>query len=382
MNAAPVAERPTATVAAACGDLAAVVRRGPQRHEETTETTYSAHVEDTLRSALGVHERLAVRAVLTRRRHGLVLAQRGQVASAEVVVEQANRLLDSYPLPESAAMLVAADLTAVTAYVAHRRGRAAEARALVHQVLMLDRRLVDLHDLGFVELHRVQQLHNLTRIADRLGDRTTATRLLAGALGYVVGRPEAWPLADEPARPEAFARLPLAWRAAMAAQLVSELAIWQPRLAANELAANGLAACCRQAVEQAGEDLRRLGPQGSAAAAWLVARIRAEGDGDPTDFAHDRAFDLGEQRYQAALATQLEDLVAVPHLWWATALSATNRLRHGGAASVALAALIVAEAGRKATGLRTLLAAYGVPIHGCADSAPDPSRSEQAWCRP
>ena len=119
---------------------------------------------------------------------GLAAARKGQLDEALGHYEQARESLDSLGgAGRQAWLLGTSTYQPGAAYVDFRRGAAERARDRLD--LAMDAAL-ELEQLGLpvMQMHRIQQGHNLARMDLRLGRRETATKLAGMLLAYLEGR--------------------------------------------------------------------------------------------------------------------------------------------------------------------------------------------------
>ncbi len=174
----------------------------------------------------------------------LLAAQAGQSEQARQLVRKALDLLAAAALSAEAHRLARTLICAQHAYVCYRTGDDAQAQALLEVAFRDDLVLEGLHGYGFLQIHRIQLLHNLMRIHRARGRWRQALQLGYALLSHLehparqirAGLTETWGQHWSPA----FRDTPPALVTAMHTQIAAEMVSLSRQLPHTEAVAAAL----------------------------------------------------------------------------------------------------------------------------------------------
>lgn len=121
---------------------------------------------------------------------GLELARARELAAGFEQFRKIEAILSSAVVSYQCQLLIAAFYSSGLAYLRLKESRAEEADALSLQALAINNYLIQEHGYDILEMHRVQQLVNLSRIQMAIGQKEEAYRLLFALIRCFENRPE------------------------------------------------------------------------------------------------------------------------------------------------------------------------------------------------
>jgi hypothetical protein len=216
---------PPATLARLAEAYAAAAPSGPTGVEVSLQARYEAMARERLAAE---DVAFVANAVDGAQRVALDLARAGRLGAAWERFAEVAELIEGAACSEEAKLLAASGLLSALAYYEYRAGEWQLAVQRVGEAMRVDRALED-RGYHFLQLHRIQLVHNLIRIHARRRARADAIALADRTLLFLDGRADSLPV-DEAWDAARLATLPANLRWGLGAQAASEVVLLQPSL--------------------------------------------------------------------------------------------------------------------------------------------------------